>query len=91
MRQHCAIIIPRDNAMTKLPEKAFQEAAKLSEQDQDALARAVLEDLDGYLELHDPKVQRGIRKSNAEHLAGKSRPFGNFLSELSELRDRKQG
>lgn len=31
--------------MTKLLEKAFEEASKLPEQEQDALARAVLEEL----------------------------------------------
>ena len=31
--------------MTKLLQKAFQEAAKLSEQEQDTLARTVLEEL----------------------------------------------
>ena len=41
----CAIIVPRGDEMTKLLEKAFQEAAKLSEEEQDALARAVLEEL----------------------------------------------
>lgn len=77
--------------MTKLLEKAFQEAGKLSEEEQDALAHAVLDELEDYVELHDPKVKKEIRKSNAEHLAGKSRPFEDFLSELSELRNRKQG
>lgn len=31
--------------MTKLLEKAFQEAAKLSDQEQDALARALLDEM----------------------------------------------
>ena len=66
--------------MTKLLEKAFQEAAKLSEEEQDALARVLLGE--DYLELHDSKVQREIQKSNDEYLTGKSRPFEEFLREL---------
>ena len=40
------------------------------------------EELEDYLELRDPKVQREIRKSNEEYLAGKSRPLEKFLAEL---------
>ena len=76
--------------MTKLLEKVFQEAVRLSEQEQDALAHAVLDELEDYRELHDPKVRSEIRKSNAEYLAGKSRPFEEFLSELTEHRNRKR-
>ena len=76
--------------MTKLLEKAFQEAAKLSEEEQDALAHAVLDELEDHLELHDPQVRSEIRMSNAEYLAGKSRPFEDFLSELSDFENRKR-
>ena len=40
------------------------------------------EELEDYLELRDPKVQREIQRSNEEYLAGKSRPFEEFLAEL---------
>ena len=40
------------------------------------------EELEDYLELRDPKVQREIQKSNEEYLAGKSRPIEEFLAEL---------
>ena len=40
------------------------------------------EELEDYLELRDPKVQREIRKSNEEYLAGESRPFEEFLADL---------
>jgi len=40
------------------------------------------EEMEDYLELRDPKVQREIQKSNEEYLAGKSRPFEEFLAEL---------
>ena len=40
------------------------------------------EELEDYLELRDPKVQREIQKSNEEYLAGTSRPFAEFLAEL---------
>lgn len=33
-------------------------------------------------ELRDPKVRADIRKSNADYLAGRSRPAQDFLSEL---------
>lgn len=33
-------------------------------------------------EIRDPKVREHIRKSNADYLAGRSRPAKNFLSEL---------
>ena len=40
------------------------------------------EELEDYLELRDPKVQREIQQSNKEYLAGKSRPLEEFLAEL---------
>jgi AbrB family looped-hinge helix DNA binding protein len=33
-------------------------------------------------EIRDPKVREHIRKSNADYLAGRSRPASEFLSEL---------
>jgi AbrB family looped-hinge helix DNA binding protein len=33
-------------------------------------------------EIRDPKVREHIRKSNADYLAGRSRPAQDFLSEL---------
>ena len=40
------------------------------------------EEMEDYLELRDPKLQLEIQKSNEEYLAGKSRPFEEFLAEL---------
>src|SRR3989304_9098304 len=40
------------------------------------------DELEDYLEVHDPKVQAQIRKSTEEYLAGKSRPAEEFLAEL---------
>ena len=40
------------------------------------------DELEDYLEVHDPKVQAQIRKSTAEYLAGKSRPAEELLAEL---------
>src|SRR5271156_5734201 len=40
------------------------------------------DELEDYLELQDPKVREHIRKSNADHLAGRSRPAKDFLTEL---------
>ena len=38
------------------------------------------EELEDYLELRDPKVRAHIRKSHAEHVAGKGRPLAEFLA-----------
>ena len=40
------------------------------------------DELEDYLEVHDPKVQAEIRKSTAEYRAGKGRPAEEFLAEL---------
>ena len=45
------------------------------------------DELEDYLEVHDPKVQAQIRKSTEEYRAGKGRPAEEFLAEL--LRERK--
>jgi len=53
--------------------------------EKDGIPVAGLMDIDefqDYLELQDPKVRQHIRKSNAEYLAGKSRPAEQFLAEL---------
>lgn len=42
------------------------------------------DELEDYLELKDPKVAKHIRKSYQEHLAGKSRPAEELLSELTK-------
>ena len=47
------------------------------------------DELEDYLELRDPKVREHIRKSNEEHLAGKSRPIGDFLAELRPSKSKK--
>jgi antitoxin (DNA-binding transcriptional repressor) of toxin-antitoxin stability system len=41
------------------------------------------DELEDYLELRDPKVKKSIQKSYQEHRAGKGRPIGEFLGELS--------
>ena len=41
-----------------------------------------IDEFEDYLELQDPKVRAHIRASNAEYLAGKSRPAEEFLKEL---------
>src|SRR3972149_9984958 len=42
------------------------------------------DELEDYLEIHDPKVQRFIRKSHQEYLAGKGRPAEELLAELQD-------
>lgn len=52
-----------------------------------------IDDFEDWLELQDPKAQKDIRKSNEEYLAGKSRPYAEFLSELrkeEEVRAKKR-
>jgi hypothetical protein len=47
-------------------------------------------ELEDYLELQDPKVREHIRKSNADYLAGRSRPAKDFIAELrAEAASRK--
>jgi hypothetical protein len=41
------------------------------------------EELEDYLELRDPKVRGHISKGHDEYLAGKRRPLGEFLSEIT--------
>jgi hypothetical protein len=41
-----------------------------------------IDEFEDYLELQDPRIRAHIRKSNAEYLAGKSRPFAEFLADL---------
>ena len=40
------------------------------------------DELEDYLEIHDPKVQAQIRKSTEEYRAGKGRPAEELLAEL---------
>src|SRR5574341_1241648 len=40
------------------------------------------DELEDYLEVHGPRVQRFIRKSHEEYLAGKGRPAEELLAEL---------
>ena len=47
------------------------------------------DELEDYLEVHDPKVQAQIRKSTEEYRAGKGRPAEEFLAELLRERDAK--
>jgi len=47
------------------------------------------DELEDYLELRDPKVREHIRKSNAEYLAGKSRPVEEFLVGLKAGKGKK--
>ena len=41
-----------------------------------------IDEFEDYLELQDPKVRDAIRKSNAEYVAGQSRPASEFLAAL---------
>ena len=41
-----------------------------------------IDEFEDYLELQDRAVREHIRKSNAEYLAGKSRPAEDFIAEL---------
>ena len=60
--------------------------------EKDGIPVAAIMDVDefeDYLELQDPKVHEHIRESNAEYLAGKSRPAEEFLKELRQEVRRK--
>ncbi len=47
-----------------------------------------IDEFEDYLELQNTKVREHIRKSNEEYLAGKSRPYKQFLA---HLRKEEQG
>ncbi|HEY6333588.1 MAG TPA: hypothetical protein VI756_29985 [Blastocatellia bacterium] len=47
------------------------------------------DELEDYLELRDPKVQRQIEKNHQDYLAGKSRPATELLAELRGERRRE--
>lgn len=75
--------------MTKLLEKAFAEASRLPDPEQDRLAESILEILEDLedafedqLELKNPEVRDHIRESYREYLSGKSRSAEEFLAEL---------
>jgi hypothetical protein len=67
--------------MTKLLEKAFAEAAKLPDDDQDALAQAVLAELASErrwdeLFAASPEMLRDLaEEALAEHRAGRTKPL----------------
>ena len=59
--------------------------------EKDGIPVAALMDIDefeDYLDLQDPKVRAHIAKSRQEFLAGKSRPYKQFLA---DLRKEEQG
>jgi hypothetical protein len=43
-----------------------------------------IDDLEDFLDVHDPKMQAHIRKSHQEYLAGKGRDAWELLAELEE-------
>ncbi|MDA2928018.1 type II toxin-antitoxin system Phd/YefM family antitoxin [Acidobacteria bacterium AH-259-G07] len=47
------------------------------------------EELEDYLELQDPEVQRQIEKSNEDIRAGRTRPAEELLAELGKVRRKK--
>lgn len=47
-----------------------------------------IEEFEDYLEVQDPEVQAHIRKSRAEHQAGKSFPAKDLVPELERLAER---
>jgi hypothetical protein len=47
------------------------------------------DELEDYLELHDPKIRAQIRKSHEDYLAGKSRPAEQLLGELKRMKPKK--
>lgn len=67
--------------MTELLRKAFREASKLPEDQQDALAAIVLEELhqerrwDGALEETPEQLAKLAEEALAEHRAGRTRPL----------------
>jgi PHD/YefM family antitoxin component YafN of YafNO toxin-antitoxin module len=50
-----------------------------------------IDEFEDYLELQDPQVREHIQKSNAEYLAGKSRPADTLLTELRKEKTPARG
>jgi prevent-host-death family protein len=48
-----------------------------------------IDEFEDYLELQDPAMRAHIRESNAEYLAGKSRPAEEFLDEIRRSAQRR--
>ena len=46
--------------------------------------------LEDYLITHNRRLLRVLRQARREHLAGKTRPFAEFVAELNHSRRRKQ-
>ena len=67
--------------MTKLLEKAFQEAAKLPETEQDTLARAMLDELaserrwDELFSVSGGLLENLANEALSEHRAGRTQPL----------------
>ena len=60
--------------------------------EKDGIPLAGLMDIDefeDYLELQDPRARADILKSNAEYLAGMSRPYKEFLADLRREEQKK--
>ena len=49
-----------------------------------------IDEFEDYLELQDPKVRAHIAKSRQEFLAGKSRPYKQFLADLRKEEQEKE-
>jgi PHD/YefM family antitoxin component YafN of YafNO toxin-antitoxin module len=48
-----------------------------------------IDEFENYLELRNPKIRAHIAQSRKELLAGKSRPFDEFLKELNAQAERR--
>jgi len=49
-----------------------------------------IDEFEDYLDQQDPKITAHIRKSRQEHQAGKARPAGDLLTELTPTRSKKK-
>ena len=52
------------------------------------LREELLDEVEDYREIHDPKIQEIIREGTKEYLAGKSRPAEELLDEFRLVRDK---
>jgi PHD/YefM family antitoxin component YafN of YafNO toxin-antitoxin module len=79
--------IPISQARTNLRQiarRAHDEKAYFVLEDRGEPVAGIMgiDELEDYLEIHDPKMQEQIRQGRQEYLEGKTRPIEEFLAEI---------
>ena len=89
MVEHLPLTEARNSLGAVVKRVHFDKKYVILEKDGIPLAGLMdIDEFEDYLELQDPKVRAHIAKSRQEFLAGKSRPYKQFLA---DLRKEEQG